>query len=109
MQDGPPNTADQNWEDGGTAGIPGAQAAEGYVSAKTLQLMVLSALMSLALLMLMFGWTINERLSIQPRDVLRAIDERLEVTPKQVMERLDRIEKEHMNYVNEYRKLHEGK
>jgi len=42
-------------------------------------------------------------ISVEPKSVLKAIDERLEVTPKMVMERLDRIEREHMKFVQEHR------
>jgi len=107
MQDGPSVIADQNWEDGRTDIILGTSSAQGLMSLRQLQFIILVVLATTVLLNIALAWLISEKLSVQPRDVLRAIDERLEVTPKQVMERLDRIEKEHMNYVNEYRKLHD--
>jgi len=75
------------------------------MSNATLQLIVLTVVFATILLNVVMVWQFNSKLSIQPRAVLKAIDERLEVTPKQVMERLDRIEKAHMQFVQEHREV----
>jgi len=74
-----------------------------------LQGIVLTVVFATILLNVVMVWQFNSKLSIQPRDVLRAIDERLDVTPKQVMERLDRIEAQHMKFVREHREVETNK
>lgn len=84
-----------------------AVGAPEILSPKALQMVVLATIFATILLNVLLVIEFNRKLEIQPRDVMEKINERLEVTPKQVMERLDRIERDHMKYVEEYRKTKE--
>jgi len=75
----------------------------------TLQVIVVGVVTATIIVNVMLVYEVQSKLSVQPKDVLKALERESAVTREQVMERLAEIEKNHMKYVKEYRELKEKK
>ena len=60
---------------------------------------VIISLLALCFLNAALAWQVQNKLEVQPKDVLDVVEERLEVTPRQVMDRLDEITAKHQQYM----------
>ena len=60
---------------------------------------VILSLLALCFLNALLAWQVQQKLEVQPKDVLAAVEEKLEVTPEMVMQRLDEITAKHQQYM----------
>ena len=60
---------------------------------------VILSLLALCFLNALLAWQVQQKLEVQPKDVLSVVEQKLEVTPQMVMQRLDEISAKHAEYM----------